>query len=83
VATTLDDTPVPRADGGRRRCRHVFRGVAVAVVVLLGAVGLAVGDALSAPGNDPAAAKLAEWGRDHGFGDLVTCGGLQQRLPAD
>lgn len=46
--------------------------MAVVVIVLLGAVGIAVGDALSAPGNDPAAAKLAEWGRDHGFSDLVT-----------
>ena len=72
MVSTLDDTQPTRADSGPHRRRMVLRAVAIVVVVLLGTVGIAVGDALSAPGNDPAAAKLAEWGRDHGFSDLVT-----------
>ncbi len=44
--------------------------LAAAVVTLVGA-GLAVGDALGAPGDDGTAAKLAEWGRDHGLNPVV------------
>ncbi len=50
----------------------MIRAVAVVVTLVLGAVGLAACDALSAPGNDSVGAKLAEWGRDHGLGDVVT-----------
>ena len=42
--------------------------VAAAVVV----VAAMIVDALSAPGSDPAAAKLAEWARDHGLGAAVS-----------
>ncbi|HEY0813612.1 MAG TPA: hypothetical protein VGE11_10060 [Pseudonocardia sp.] len=44
----------------------------LSVVVLLAGSGYVVVDALSTPGADPATAKLAEWGRDHGLGPLVT-----------
>lgn len=43
------------------------------VLVVLGAGGgWVLIDALSAPGSDSAAAKLAEWGRDHGLGSIIT-----------
>jgi hypothetical protein len=34
--------------------------------------GTIVGEALQVPGTDPVAAKLAEWGRDHGLNDVIT-----------
>ncbi len=40
------------------------------VVVLVG-LGWSIGTALLAPGGDSVAAKLAEWGRDHGLGAAV------------
>ncbi len=43
------------------------------VVVLSGSlVGVSVAGALRAPGTDSVAARLAEWGRDHGFDELIT-----------
>ncbi len=45
--------------------------LAVLAVLVLGAGGVVV-DALRMPGTDSVAAKLAEWGRDHGLGDVVT-----------
>lgn len=47
--------------------------VAVALVVALH-LGAAVvtADALGEPGSDSSAAKLAEWGRDHGLDGLIT-----------
>ena len=52
--------------------RRWVQTVAVATVLLLAAAVYVVDGALSVPGNDPAAAKFAEWGRDHGLGPLVT-----------
>jgi hypothetical protein len=49
--------------------------LAVLVTSLL-LVGAVLDEALSAPGNDGAAAKLAEWGRDHGLNGVIT--GLEQ-----
>jgi hypothetical protein len=72
VAATLDDTQPTPIEGGQRRRPQALRAVAVVVIVMLGAVGLVVGYALSAPGNDSVGAKLAEFGRDHGLGDVVT-----------
>jgi hypothetical protein len=46
--------------------------LAAVVVVALGAAAGVTVDALRAPGSDPAAAKLAEWARDHGLGLLVS-----------
>lgn len=45
--------------------------VAVLVVACVG-TGSVMIDALRVPGSDSAAAKLAEWGRDHGLGSAVT-----------
>ncbi|MGH3841719.1 MAG: hypothetical protein ACRDS0_09800 [Pseudonocardiaceae bacterium] len=45
----------------------------VVVVLLSGSVvGVSVVGALRAPGTDSVAARLAEWGRDHGFDGLIT-----------
>ena len=67
---TIDDTqPIARTSG---RWRTLLRVGVVVFVLLLGSTGLAVEQAMSAPGNDPAPAKLAEWARGNGFGGLVT-----------
>ncbi len=65
--------------GGRRprrwRRRIVRRSAAVvlAVVVLLAVVAApSLIHALTRPGSDTVAARLAEWGRDHGLGPVVT-----------
>lgn len=57
----------PRAPAGRVR-----RGVLAVSFVVVVLCGGAVACALSVPGSDGAAAKLAEWGRDHGLGAVVT-----------
>ena len=70
--------PVPSSRGPNRWWRR--RGtqvVALCVDLVLAACGAVVWDALSAPGQVPAPAKLAEWGRDHGLDWLVTW--LEQR----
>lgn len=67
---TVDDTqPITRVSRVRR---VALRVVVVGLLAVFGAGGLAVEGALSAPGNDPAGAKLAEWGRDNGLGGVVT-----------
>jgi hypothetical protein len=52
--------------------RRVRRVALVAVLAFLVVVGWSVGGALTAPGTDSTAARLAEWGRDHGLGGVVT-----------
>jgi hypothetical protein len=76
VVTVLDREDPP---SGARPTSHHLRGrrrwprVVLAVVVVAAlAVGGCVVDALRAPGADSVAAKLAEWGRGHGFNDEVT-----------
>ncbi len=56
---------------GTRRRRAPWIAAAVVVALLLAAGGVFL-DALRMPGGDPVAAKLAEWGRDHGLGPVVT-----------
>ncbi len=65
-----EPTELIRVAGGRRR--RVAVVVATAVTAVLLGTGGVVLDALSIPGNDPVAAKIAEWGRDHGLGPVVT-----------
>ncbi len=48
------------------------RAVLAALLVFLIVVGTSIGGALTAPGTDSTAARLAEWGRDHGLGGIVT-----------
>jgi hypothetical protein len=44
----------------------------VAVMLFGSVVGISVAGALRAPGTDSVPARLAEWGRDHGFDGLIT-----------
>jgi hypothetical protein len=62
--------PIPPVRAPRRRRRLWVAGAVVAA--LLAACGGILADALSAPGDDSVAAKLAEWGRDHGLNPLIT-----------
>jgi hypothetical protein len=75
----LDDGPateiaVPARPRFWRRpvVRRVRRAVMVVVALFLTVVGVSIGGALTAPGTDSAAARLAEWGRDHGLGAIIT-----------
>ena len=54
-----------------RRGWQVLRVVVVAVGLLAVWVTWSIGSVLSAPGHDTVAARLAEWGRDHGLGVVV------------
>lgn len=61
--------------GWRRRSvrtRWVAAVVLLVVVVCLGWLGDSVGRALTAPGSDSVSARLAEWGRFHHLGVVVT-----------
>ena len=57
---------------GSRRIRTLRASALALVVLLVAATGLSVAPALAAPGTDSVAARLAEWGRDHGLGWAVT-----------
>ena len=52
--------------------RWLVRGVLLTVLAFLLVVGWSVGGTLTAPGTDSTSARLAEWGRDHGLGNMVT-----------
>ncbi len=74
---TPPSPPAPRRRFARfRRRRHpvirVLQGLALVVLVFIGIVGYSVGGYLTRPGNDSVAARVAEWGRDHHLGSLVT-----------
>ncbi len=64
----------PVQDPPRRRRRPGKWLTATIIVLCSGALFAAwcVHDALSTPGDDGAAVKLAEWGRDHHLGPIVT-----------
>ncbi len=56
----------------RRRRRHrVLKTISAVLLVVLVPTGVSVGRALSAPGTDSTAARLAEWGRGHGMSALI------------
>lgn len=59
-----------------RRHRHpavrVLQVLALVVLIFIGVVGYSVGGALTRPGNDNVAQRVAEWGRDHHLNGLVT-----------
>ena len=73
-----DTTAIPVQEEPRRRFLRtpwVRRGLAAlaAVVVVLALVSVpSLVHARTRPGSDTTAARLAEWGRDHGLGPLVT-----------
>ncbi|HEX3646932.1 MAG TPA: hypothetical protein VHV49_00815 [Pseudonocardiaceae bacterium] len=56
----------------RRWIRWVVRGVVAGLVGFLAVTGWSIGSALAVPGTDSTTARLAEWGRDHGLGGVVT-----------
>jgi hypothetical protein len=68
---TLTAGPPRHARPPRRRRRWGRVLLAVVLVLALGCAAVVI-DALSRPGPDSPAAKLAEWGRDHSLGGLVT-----------
>lgn len=52
--------------------RTVLISVSIVLAIFLGSLTWSIGSVLSAPGTDTVAARLAEWGRDHGLGFVVT-----------
>ena len=56
----------------RDRRRRGLRIALLVVAILVAGSGAVVLDAERIPGNDGIVAKLAEWGRDHGLGPVVT-----------
>ncbi|WNI19036.1 phosphodiester glycosidase family protein [Actinacidiphila sp. ITFR-21] len=54
-----------------RRRRLTVRGALGVCVLCAGALGWSVGRALTYPGRDSTAARLAEWARDHELGFVV------------
>jgi hypothetical protein len=71
-----DETPREEKGSGspwaRLARRRWVRVAALALALVVAVSGYVVVDALSVPGADPPAAKLAEWARDHGLGPVVT-----------
>jgi hypothetical protein len=55
-----------------RLAKPVRRLFLLAMVACLVIAGWSVLTSLTAPGTDTTAARIAEWARDHGMGDLVT-----------
>ena len=52
--------------------RSLLISISIAIAIFLGSLTWSVGSVLAAPGTDTIAARLAEWGRDHGLGFVVT-----------
>lgn len=83
AAPTPDPQAPPQAKPRVRRqrprwLRYTFRGVTAVAVIFLILVGTSIGSALTQPGTDSVAARLAEWGRGHGLSGLITWGENQQ-----
>lgn len=57
---------------GKPKKRTVLISIAIVAAIFLGSLTWSIGSVLSAPGTDTVAARLAEWGRDHGLGFVVT-----------
>lgn len=52
--------------------RTIIISLSIVLAIFLGSLTWSVGSVLAAPGTDTVAARLAEWGRDHGLGFVVT-----------
>ncbi|NKQ55980.1 phosphodiester glycosidase family protein [Amycolatopsis sp. K13G38] len=73
MSTSTDLEPVTPPRRPRRSwARWLRRSIVGAALVFLVVVGISITGALTAPGTDSVAARLAEWGRDHGLGGAVT-----------
>src|SRR5690349_11802591 len=71
--------PHPAARRDRRRWPHITRrAVEASVAAFMLLVVGSIGSALTAPGTDSVAARLAEWARGHGLSGLVTWAENQQ-----
>src|SRR5664279_3707155 len=72
--------PTAYRPGRRRRLVRVRRVLAAVLVAFVAVTGWSLSSALRAPGDDTVT-KLAEWGRDHGLGPVVTLAeSVQYRL---
>jgi hypothetical protein len=56
----------------RRRRKITVRTLWACVLVMVGTLGWSIAGALTAPGTDTVQVRLAEWGRDHGLGGVVS-----------
>ncbi len=54
--------------------RTTLISLAMVLAILFGSLSWSIGSVLAASGTDSVAARLAEWGRDHGLGFVVTAG---------
>lgn len=57
---------------GTRAAKITGRGLVGALALILAWCAWSIGGALTGPGTDPPAARLAEWGRHHSLGWAVT-----------
>ena len=64
--------PARRAPSRPSRRRFWLRRAGVLLVIVLAWLAWSIGGALMAPGADTTSARLAEWGRFHGLGWVVT-----------
>ena len=71
VRQSAGGPPARRRSASRRR-QLLARRVGVVLLVALMVVGYSIGGALTRPGNDTLAQRLAEWGRDHHLNWAVT-----------
>jgi hypothetical protein len=79
---TVKGDRIPKANIPTRKVKHglipfpwgrrIVVALAVSLVFLLLAASWSLGAAVFAPTNDPLAAKVAEWARNHSLGGVVT-----------
>jgi hypothetical protein len=72
VSTSTRTATNQPARSRRRWWRRLLLVMLVGVVLFVSVVGASVVGVLRAPGTDSVAARLAEWGRDHGLDGLIT-----------
>jgi hypothetical protein len=73
MVSTSTRTPTNQPARPRRRWwRRLLLVMLLGVVLFVSVVGASVVSVLRAPGTDSVAARLAEWGRDHGLDGLIT-----------
>lgn len=70
--TSLPRRAIERENRHSLRFRRIRAAALAMSLLLVAATGVSMAPALMAPGTDSVAARLAEWGRDHGLGWAVT-----------